>query len=153
MPRVTRARTIQSDPERVWKLVSDPHALPRWWPRTRRVESVEGQGARSRWTAVLETDKGSTVRADFRCTHSTSGRRFVFSQDIAGTAFERVLSEASVEILIAPDGAGTRVSLTSVEGLRGLARLGGAMMRSAARRRLDDALSGIERALVGDPAS
>ncbi|MDQ3571589.1 MAG: SRPBCC family protein [Actinomycetota bacterium] len=149
MPRVTRARTIGTNPDRVWDLVSDPHSMPRWWPRTRRVESVEGKGVRSRWTAVLETDKGSTVRADFRCTQATSGKRFAFSQDIAGTPFERVLREASVEILIAPETAGTSVSLTSVESLRGMARLGGAMMRSAARRRLDEALTGIERALVG----
>ena len=150
MPRVTRARTIGTEPERVWDLVSDPHSMPRWWPRTRRVESVEGKGARSRWTAVLETDRGSTVRADFRCTQATAGKRFVFHQDIAGTPFERVLREASVEVLIAPESTGARISLTSVESLRGMARLGGAIMRSAARRRLDEALTGIERALVGE---
>jgi hypothetical protein len=41
------------------------------------------------------------------------------------------------------------VTLTSTEALRGLARLGSAMMRGASRRRLDEALAGIDRALVG----
>ncbi len=150
MPRVTRARTIRTDAGRVWDLISDPHSMPRWWPRTRRVEAVDGKGARARWTAVLETDRGATVRADFRCTHQTNGRRFVFSQDIADTPFERVLQEASVEVLVSEESGGTRVSLTSNEALRGLSRLGGGLMRGAARRRLDEALTGIERALVAE---
>ena len=43
------------------------------------------------------------------------------------------------------------MSLTSEETLRGLSRLGAPMMRGAARRRLDEAFEGIERALVGEP--
>ena len=41
------------------------------------------------------------------------------------------------------------MTLTSEERLRGLSRLGSPMMRGASQRRLDEALDGIERALVG----
>ena len=41
VPRVTRRRTVEAAVPEVWKLVSDPYALPRWWPRVSRVEDVE----------------------------------------------------------------------------------------------------------------
>src|SRR5690606_27795067 len=69
MPRVSRRRTIEAPVGEVWKLVSDPYSLPRWWPRTARVENVDSRdgGRRSQWTKVLETAEGRGVRADFRC--------------------------------------------------------------------------------------
>ena len=60
-----------------------------------------------------------------------------------------MLRSAKLEIGLEPAGAGTEVTLTSEESLRGLSKLGGMMMRGAARSRLDEALSGIERVLVG----
>jgi hypothetical protein len=115
-----------------------------------RVEDVRNAGSeRARWTLVLETERGSGVRADFRCTAATQHRRYGWRQDVAGTPFERILRESALEIALEPDGASTRVTLTSDEALRGLSRLGSPMMRGASRRRLDAALSGIDRALVG----
>jgi len=152
MPAVTRSRRIEASAERVWDLVSDPHNLPRWWPRTKRVEDVQG-GERMRWTAVLETERGSGVRADFRSTAKTNRRRFAWTQDIAGTPFEKILRESSVEILLEPEGEdSTTVSLSSEERLRGLARFGSNMMRRAAKRRLEEALDDITLALVGEPS-
>jgi carbon monoxide dehydrogenase subunit G len=116
-----------------------------------RVEDVNGQGRRARWTAVLQTDTGSGVRADFRCTASTKNERFAWSQDLEGTAFERIFKAVALEIRLAAESGGTQVSLTTDEALRGLSRLGSPMMKSAARRRLDEAFDGIERALVGEP--
>ena len=152
MPRVSRSRLIAAAGDRVWALVSDPHSLPRWWPRTTRVEDVRGEGSRrAHWTTVLETERGTGVRADFRCTASTDGRRYAWEQEIAGTPFERILRASTLEIGLDPEAQGaTRVTLTSDESLRGLSRLGATMMRGASRRRLEEALSGIERALVGD---
>lgn len=150
MTRVRRSRVIAADPRRVWDLIADPHSLPRWWPRTLRVEDVRGAGARARWTSVLETDRGAGVRADFRCTASTEGERYRWEQQVDGTPFERILRRATLEIGIEPEPRGTRVALTSDETLRGLSRLGSPMMRGAAARRLDEALAGIDRALVGD---
>jgi uncharacterized protein YndB with AHSA1/START domain len=150
VPRVSRSRLIAADSGRVWDLVSDPHNLPRWWPRATRVEDVWNPGsARGRWTAVLETERGTGVRADFRCTGSTAHRRFAWEQDVEGTPFERILRASALEIGLEPEGDATLVTLTSIEALRGLARMGSAMMRGASRRRLDEALAGIDRALVG----
>jgi uncharacterized protein YndB with AHSA1/START domain len=147
MPKVSRTRVIDASAERIWDLVHDPHNLPRWWPRTKRVEDVNGSGARIRWTAVLETERGSGVRADFRSTASTENQRFAWEQVIAGTAFERILRASRTEIKIRDDGARSKVQLTSDESLKGMSRLGAQMVRGASRRRLDEALDGIELAV------
>jgi len=143
-------RTIAAPRERVWELVSDPHHLPRWWPRAVRVEDVRqmGSGKRSRWTTVLGTERGKGVRADFRCTSAATAERYVWEQDLEGTPFERILRYSRLEILLQGGaGEGTSVRLASSERLKGLSRLGSPMMRMATRRRLDEALDGIERAV------
>jgi len=151
MPRVTRTRTVAVGPGRVWDLVADPHHLPRWWPRAVRVEDVRDPGGgRARWTAVLATDRGAGVRADFRCTGRTARSRYAWEQEVEGTPFERVFKAVRLELALEPEGPRTRVTLTSDERLRGLSRLGASIMRGASRRRLDEALEGIERALVDD---
>lgn len=149
MPKVSRSRVVAAPCEDVWSLVSDPHSLPRWWPRTLRVEDVQGSGRRSRWTTVLETERGSGVRADFRCEASTAPTRIVWSQEIEGTPFERILRSSELEIVIEsrPESA-ARVTLTAAETLRGLSRLGAGMVRGATRKRLDEALDGIELAVA-----
>jgi uncharacterized protein YndB with AHSA1/START domain len=150
MPRVSRSRVIAAAPDRVWDLVSDPHNLPRWWPKAMRVEDVRGPtGARAHWTTVLQTERGTGVRADYRCTAATEKQRYEWEQQIDGTPFERVLRAARLEIGLRPEGSGTAVTLTSEESLRGLSRLGTTMMRGAARSRLDEALASIEEVLVG----
>jgi uncharacterized protein YndB with AHSA1/START domain len=155
MPRVTRRRTLAASPAEVWSIISDPYSLPRWWPRTVRVENVERTkaGRRSQWTKVLEGRDGRGVRADFRCISSADRERFVWEQEIEGSPFERVLSRSVLEIgLEAAGGGATEVSLTSRQGLRGLSRLGSPMMRRGTARILDEALDGLERALGGEPA-
>jgi uncharacterized protein YndB with AHSA1/START domain len=150
MPKVSRSRLIAADRERVWELVSDPHNLPRWWPRTTRVEDVhQGPEGHPAWTAVLGTERGSGVRADYRCTDAIPGERYAWKQELAGTPFERVLRSSALEVSLDGEGESTRVTLRSDESLRGLSRLGTPMMRGAARRRLDEALNGVELALVG----
>jgi uncharacterized protein YndB with AHSA1/START domain len=154
MPRVSRSRVIEAPPERVWALVSDPHHLPRWWPKALRVESVRNVsgGRRSQWTLVLGTRRGSGVRADYRCVDATRLERYVWRQDLEGTPFERVLRDSELEITMEPRGAdATTVTLQSREKLRGLSRLGGLMMRQASRRRLAEALDGMRFALVEEP--
>lgn len=152
MARVSRSRLIAAAPDRVWELVADPHSLPRWWPRTKRVEDVHGSGGDARWTSVLESERGAGVRADFRCTEWRPGELYAWEQEIEGTPFDRILRDAGLEIRLEPAAAGTRVAITNDETLRGLSRLGSPMMRGAARRRLDEALEAIERALVEEPS-
>ncbi len=151
MPRVSRRRTISAPPERVWELVSDPYSLPRWWPRTTRVESVDlkPEGRRSQWTKVLQTAEGRGVRADFRCLSSAEGERYVWEQQLGGTPFERHLRSSTVEVALRAKGDSTEVRLRSEQKLRGLSRLGSPMMRGAQGKNLEEALDGLERALTG----
>jgi uncharacterized protein YndB with AHSA1/START domain len=135
----------------VWKVVADPHHLPRWWPRAVRVEDVRGEAGsrRAQWTLVLGTTYGRSVRADFRSISAATGERFVWEQLVQDSPFERIIRSAEAGVELADADSGTAVTIYTDERLRGLSRLGGAMMRGAARRRLDEALEGLERALVG----
>jgi uncharacterized protein YndB with AHSA1/START domain len=146
--RVTRTRTVEAPVGDVWKLVSDPYSLPRWWPRTGRVENVSGDGGRrTRWTQVLETAEGRGVRADFRCVSSAQGERYVWEQELEGTPFERHLRALRVEVGLRGAAEGTEVRLTEEQSLKGMSKLGTPLMRRARREMLDEALDGIERAL------
>jgi uncharacterized protein YndB with AHSA1/START domain len=148
--RVSRRRTVGAVPADVWGLVSDPYSLPRWWPRTARVENVErrGGGRRSQWTKVLETAQGRGVRADYRCVSAAEPERYVWEQELGGTPFAKHLKASRVEIALRGDGSGTEVTLSSVQVLRGLSRLGSPMMRRGQGAILEEALDGIERALT-----
>jgi uncharacterized protein YndB with AHSA1/START domain len=151
VPRATRRRTVDAPVAEVWELISDPYSLPRWWPRTGRVESVDRKpgGKRSQWTKVLETAEGRGVRADYRCIGATEGARYAWEQQVAGSPFERHLRSSVVEIELREEDGGTQVSLTSEQKLRGMSRLGSPMMRGGQRKILDEALDGLERALGG----
>lgn len=149
MAHATRKRTLEAPLGDVWKLVSDPYNLPRWWPRTGRVENVEGGGGRrTRWTKVLETAEGRGVRADFRCLSSAEKERYVWEQELAGTPFERHLKGLQVEVRMRERDGGTEVSITEEQSLKGMSKLGSPLMRRARGDVLDEALDGIERALT-----
>jgi uncharacterized protein YndB with AHSA1/START domain len=148
---VTRRRTVEAPVPEVWKLVSDPYALPRWWPRVSRVEDVDARqsGRRSQWTKVLETQHGRGVRADYRCVSSAEPERYVWEQQLEGSPFAKHLKESRVEIELHAGGAeATRVVMTSVQTMRGMSRLGGWLMRKGQRDILDSALDGMEEALA-----
>ena len=68
MPTTRRSLHVTSEPDAVWKVVADPHHLPRWWPRVARMEGVDDD----RFTEVLLTKKGRPVRADFRLVDSVA---------------------------------------------------------------------------------
>jgi uncharacterized protein YndB with AHSA1/START domain len=150
MPRVTRRRTVEAPVPEVWQLVSDPYALPRWWPRVSRVEDVDARqaGRRSQWTKVLETQHGRGVRADYRCVSAAEPERYVWEQQLEDSPFAKHLKESRVEIELHEGGRSqTRVVMTSVQTMRGMSRLGGWLMRKGQRDILDSALDGIEEAL------
>jgi uncharacterized protein YndB with AHSA1/START domain len=145
MPEVTRARTIAASREQVWALVSDPFHLPRWWPAPARGEDVEDDA----WTSVLKTPGGKSVRADFTRVERRPQHSIGWRQELEESPFERVFSAALTQVELEEAGEdATRVVLTSEERLRGRYRLGGWLVRRAARRRLDEALDGIQRAVA-----
>jgi uncharacterized protein YndB with AHSA1/START domain len=136
MPTTRRSRTVADVPERVWETVSDPYHLPRWWPRVERVEAVVGD----RFTEVLTTDRGRSVRADFRVVESRAPELRAWEQEVAGSPFERIMASARTEVALAADGDGTRVTLAVRQRMRGTARLAGWIVRRGTRRVLDEAL-------------
>jgi carbon monoxide dehydrogenase subunit G len=150
MPTTRRSRTIQASADEVWELIEDPHHMPRWWPGVKRMEDVQGD----RWTQVFTTKKGRAVRLDFRLLDSeppgpggepAGVRRW--EQELYGTPFERVLSEAITELAVEAAADGSRVTITQIQKLRGYSRTGGFLLKRATRTRLDEALDGLEQAL------
>jgi uncharacterized protein YndB with AHSA1/START domain len=175
MPTARRSRTIAAPAQELWDVISDPHHLPRWWPRVTRVEDVE-DGA---FTEVMRTRKGKLVRADFRvAARDEAERTLVWEQLLEGTPFARVLRSAETQVWLEPaqggapslrDGAkageqphaATFVSIELRQEMAGYsqssglftgfsARFGSPMVRRAARATLDEALDGLER--IGGPA-
>lgn len=134
-------RTLPVPVEAVWRVIEDPHHMPRWWPGIARMEGVEDD----RFTQVLMTKRGKPVRADFRIVVSEPPWRLAWEQELAGTPFERVLSELVTEVALAPVAEGTRVTIAQNQKLRGYSRTGGLLMRRATDSRLKEALDGLAR--------
>ena len=136
MPRTRRNRTMDATPEQVWRTVCDPHHLPRWWPRVQRVEGVD----REHFTEVLTTDKGRSIRADFRVVESRAPEVRRWVQEVEGSPFERLLRSAETEVRLERDGDATRVTVTLSQRLKGVGAFGGLMVRRANRQVADEAL-------------
>jgi uncharacterized protein YndB with AHSA1/START domain len=145
-----RTRVLDAPIAAVWEVLEDPSQMPRWWPRVERMEGVEAD----RFTQVFVSKRRHTVRADFRLlaseppdAHYPTGHR-TWTQEVAGTPFERVLSESITEVLVepAPEG-GTRVTIAQRQKLKGYTRIGALSMRGATLKRLDQALDGLARIL------
>ena len=103
MARVVRRRRIPAPAGAVWSVISDPYHLPRWWPKTTRVENVtSGEAKGQTWTQVLETREGRGIRADYRCVTAATDERYVFEQLLEGTPFAGILRSARTEIGISP---------------------------------------------------
>ena len=136
---VHRSRTVAAPVEEVWRIVRDPYHLPRWWPRTERVEGVSDAG----WTSVLTSDRGRAVRADYRVQASRGRERRRWAQELAGSPFERIFAEQVTELVLTPAGSQTLVGIEVTQRPRGWARFGGFMLRRATRRQLDAALAGL----------
>ncbi|HEY7952036.1 MAG TPA: SRPBCC family protein [Solirubrobacteraceae bacterium] len=143
MHTARRHRVIHATPQELWDVVSDPHHLPRWWPRVSRVEAVEGDA----FTEVLKTAKGKLVRADFTLVEVDEvGRRLVWSQELEGSPWERLLASAETEVRLMAKGGDTDVTIELRQALTGFfPRFGGFLVRRAASATLDEALDGLER--------
>ncbi|MCU0314380.1 MAG: SRPBCC family protein [Solirubrobacteraceae bacterium] len=141
MATVSRTRALAAPPDAVWRTVGDLHQLARWWPKVLRVEAVRD----GRFTEVLQTERGRDVRADFVLAASEPPRTWTADQEVEGTPFEGVLAAARKSVLLQPAGAdGTVVTITLERRMRGMARLGGFMLRTATRRQVDSALDNLE---------
>jgi uncharacterized protein YndB with AHSA1/START domain len=144
MPTARRRATLAAPPADVWRTVSDPQQLPRWWPRVERVEGVSGQG----FTQVMRSTRGALVRADFRIGRRNKPRVIEWSQDVEGTPFAGLLKASVTTVTLEDDGAGgTVVELKQEQKLTGSNRFGGFLVKRAARKQLAAALEALPGAL------
>jgi uncharacterized protein YndB with AHSA1/START domain len=146
MPTVRRSASVSAAPERLWELIADPSRRPQWWPNVVRVEDAGPEA----WTDVLQAEGGKPVRADLTVVHAQPPARLRWRQELADSPFERVLARSETEIEIVALEASTRVTLTAMRRLRGLALFGGALVRRATARQLDGALDGLARLAEDD---
>jgi carbon monoxide dehydrogenase subunit G len=136
MPRSARSETLAASPQQIWELISDPHHLVRWWPGVTRIEAVVDD----RFTLVMPTKKGRPMRVDFRTVESQEPELRVWTQEVAGTPFERVLAENTTVVALHGHDEHTHVLIEVHQRLRGYAKLGSWMLRRANRERIDEAL-------------
>jgi uncharacterized protein YndB with AHSA1/START domain len=158
VPTARRSRTIAAPIEELWEVIRDPHHLPRWWPRVKRVEDVEG----NEFTEVMTTAKGKVVRADFQLVQlDESAHTLRWEQRVEGTPFEHLLRTAETEVFLTPIAAepsgevgevqaaaqaATDVTIELRQTLTGFfPRFGGYLVRRAAASTIDGALDGLER--------
>lgn len=150
--KARRSRLIEAPRSEVWRVVSDPYHLARWWPKVSRVEAVQERkrGTGTLWTKVLETRAGRSVRADFRCLYSKQPSAYAWEQEIEDSPFAKVLRSSQTRIELDEAEGGTMVRLEAEQRLRGLSRFGGGfMLRRATGAQLEEALDGLEHVLVG----
>jgi uncharacterized protein YndB with AHSA1/START domain len=164
MPTARSSRKIAAPAPDLWRVLSDPHHLPRWWPRVTRVEDVREDA----FTEVMKTRKGKTVRADFEIVHADPATGTLrWDQRIEGTPFAGVLSVSETVVTLRPLGAvgaedasaeGTEVTIemrqeisarptagTALGGSPLFPAMGRRMLSRAAKRLIDEALDGLER--------
>jgi uncharacterized protein YndB with AHSA1/START domain len=157
MPSASRSRTIAAPADDLWAVVSDPHHLPRWWPRVERVEGVQERA----FTEVMRTRRGRVVRADFDVVDVRADgpqRSLRWDQRIDGTPFAAVLSACEIELRLTPAdaaAAATEVTIELRQQLRGgpretmrtwsVPRAGSFLVRRAAAETVREALDGLER--------
>jgi uncharacterized protein YndB with AHSA1/START domain len=137
--RVRRRRTLSAPAADVWAVVADPWHLPRWWPRTTRVEAVEEAG----WTSVLTSDRGRTVRADYAVEASEPPVLRRWAQELEDSPFARLFERNATEVRLTEAKGATVVELEAEQRLRGWARLAPFLVRRAVRTQLDEALGGL----------
>lgn len=146
MPTVRRSAEVGASPRAVWRIVSDPRALPSWWPAVERVEDASARA----WTALLRSRRArKPVAADFTRTHADPPHELRWRQETDETPFERFLASAETVIRLSPAAEGaTTVEIVARRRLRGLARLGAPFVRRATRRQLNAALAGLGAAVA-----
>ncbi len=159
MQTARASRRIAAPADELWRIVSDPWHLPRWWPRVERVEDVDG-GA---FTEVMKTKAGKTVRADFAVVHEEPGSgTLVWRQQLEGTPFAGVLSHSETELHVVALEESAQACEVTIElrqelsgrppveaqahppRLRRTPSFGGWLLRRAASRQIEGALDGLE---------
>ena len=138
---VRRETVVPREVDEVWRLVSDPAQLPRWWPGVTRVEEATPEA----WTTVLTSPKGKSVRMDYTRVEAAAPSRLIWRQEVEASPFERILAEATTSLELSEVQAGTRVAIELDQKPRGWARFAPLQFRAAGTRQVQGAVEGLER--------
>jgi uncharacterized protein YndB with AHSA1/START domain len=138
---VRRETVVPRAPEEVWRVVSDPDQLPRWWPGVTRVEEATPEA----WTTVLTSAKGKSVRMDYTRVAADEPTRLVWRQEVEASPFERILAEATTSVDLSEADGGTLVVVALDQKPRGWARFAPLQFRAAGTRQVQGAVDGLER--------
>jgi uncharacterized protein YndB with AHSA1/START domain len=138
---VQRETVVGGSLDEVWRVVSDPDQLPRWWPGVSRVEEATPEA----WTTVLTSPKGKSVRMDFTRVAAEEPSRLVWRQEVEQSPFERILAEATTSVELSATEDGTRVAIALNQKPRGWARFAPLQFRAAGTRQVQGAVEGLER--------
>ena len=143
MIEVIAMRTLSAPPERVWPLVAEPEALPRWFGFADRVEVLEGEG-----TGQLRRQHGHWGKkhseVDQELTAFDPERRLAWrhlAERLDGKPAPRFAASTDFSIELAPDAdaGGTHITLRSAQVPASRAR--GLVMRVFGRRELATTLA------------
>jgi uncharacterized protein YndB with AHSA1/START domain len=96
----TRQATLAASPELVWRAITDVEAFPTWRSDVKSVERVSGPG-------VTWIEHGSSGRLTFAVVESEAPRRLV-----TRIADPKLPFGGSWTYELAPDGSGTRLTIT-----------------------------------------
>lgn len=136
-----KSRIVEAPRHEVWRLIEDPAQLARWWPGVTATEDLQPD----RWTEVHGGKRGGELRLGFRLRQSDAPSYRLWEQELAGTPFERVLSESMTELALEPVDGGTLVTIATRQKLRGYSRTGARLIRRATAKQLGEALDGLQR--------
>jgi uncharacterized protein YndB with AHSA1/START domain len=153
MIEIVAERTVPAPPERVWPLVSEPDALPRWFGFAERVEVLDGEGVGQRRRQHGQWG-GKPSEVDQEITAFEPPRRLAWrhlAERLDGRPAPRFAASTDFSIELAPEGADTRVRLRSVQVPASRAR--GVVMRAFGRRelagKLEQSLDALAQAIAG----
>jgi len=145
---------IPADPETVWRGLNDPEVLRRAIPGC---EAMERTGE-NEFTATVVARVGP-VSASFRGKVELSDLVPPVSYRISGRGQGGAagFAKGGAEIILAPEGAGTRLRYMADVELGGkLAAVGGRLIQSVARKTAEDFFNAFARVVTGEeqaPAS
>jgi uncharacterized protein YndB with AHSA1/START domain len=138
---VRREKVVPREVDEVWRLVSDPAQLPRWWPGVTRVEEATPEA----WTTVLTSAAGKSVRMDYTRVEAAAPSRLSWRQEVEASPFERILAEATTSLELSQEESGTRVAIELDQKPRGWARFAPLQFRAAGTRQVQGAVEGLEK--------
>jgi uncharacterized protein YndB with AHSA1/START domain len=141
MIEVTAERVVAAAPEAVWRMVSDPDELPRWFGFAERVEVLEGEGVGQKRRQHGHWGKKPS-EVDQELTAYEPGRRLAWrhlAERLDGKPAPRFAASTDFTIELSPEPRGTRVRLRSAQEPASKPR--GLVMKAFGRRELQGTLT------------